>query len=526
MHVTFVAQGWEQLGISILAETLRAHGHEVSLAFSASIFDDHNHVSLPRLARWFDDRSEALDQIRRQRPDVLALSPLTSNYQWMLGVARDARQMLPGLRVVFGGVHASAVPDVVLEQPEVDFVCVGEGDHALPALLRALEDGGPTRPLPNLSWRDGTGGVVHGPRVGFIQDLDSLPFFRKRLWEPHLRIEDLYLTMASRGCPYRCTFCFNNFFANLPDGESGKYVRQRSVDHMIAELLEAKRRYRLRYVSFEDDIFTVRRDWLYAFLQRYKREIRVPFKCLTHPKYIDDQTAGWLADAGCTWVLMGIQSVDDDFKFENLGRYERTNHVERALEAFHRHRLHVKVDHMFGLPHEPIAAQDAAWHLYANYRPTRVQSFYTAYLPGTELLKRALQAGDISQDDVDKLERGLEFSFLHGSDNVAERDRPRLRTFRAYEAAFKCLPLLPRGYEHLLEPARLQHLPPSVNLVLANVADLAMLVCRRNPELRAYVMHYLHHALLKRFGVPAARPLREMDTPIHNGVEVSGAAAA
>jgi radical SAM superfamily enzyme YgiQ (UPF0313 family) len=505
MRVTFVAQGWEQLAISQLGEILLADGHEVSLAFSASLFDDRYHLCMPKLARFFDDRADVLAQIERSRPELLALSPLTSNYQWMLSVARDARAMIPGLKVVFGGVHASAVPDVVLEQPEVDFACVGEGDLALPALIRALEAGGPGAPIPNLRWRDGQGGIVRGPQAPFIQDLDSLPPFRKRLWEPFMRIQDLYTTMASRGCPYRCTFCFNNFFANLPDGESGKYVRQRSVDHMMAELLEAKQRYGMRAVAFEDDIFTVRRDWLHAFLERYKREIRLPFKCLTHPKYIDDETAGWLAEAGCTWILMGVQSVDEDFKFKNLRRYERTNHVEKALEAFERHGIKAKLDHMFGLPDEPIAAQNGAWELYVKHRPTRVQSYYTTYLPGTELVSQGLERGEITPEEVERLERGLDFRFFR--DHVAKKpgEKERLRRFKAYEAAFKCLPFVPRGREALLAPHRLEHLPIPVNSAIATTADLIAMARNRSMDLRAYVLHYLHHGVLKRFGAPASR---------------------
>ena len=156
MKVTFLAIGCEQLSVSLLAALARRDGHEVGLAFSAALFDDRYQLSFPRLARRFDDRAAVLDAIRAQRPDVLACSVLTNNYRWMLGVAREAKRMLPRLRVVFGGVHPSAVPDRVLARDEVDVVCVGEGDVAFPALLRALEraarsDRSPmSNPLPNM----------------------------------------------------------------------------------------------------------------------------------------------------------------------------------------------------------------------------------------------------------------------------------------------------------------------------------------------------------------------------------------
>ena len=76
-----------------------------------------------------------------------------------------------------------------------------------------------------------------------MQEIDSLPFWDKELWENDLPIATSYLTMASRGCPYRCSFCFNNFFAKLPGRNRGKYVRQRSVENCIQELAEAKEAY-------------------------------------------------------------------------------------------------------------------------------------------------------------------------------------------------------------------------------------------------------------------------------------------
>ena len=50
---------------------------------------------------------------------------LTANYQWMLGIAGEIRKQLPHVKVIFGGVHPSAVPERVLARPEVDYVCVG-----------------------------------------------------------------------------------------------------------------------------------------------------------------------------------------------------------------------------------------------------------------------------------------------------------------------------------------------------------------------------------------------------------------
>src|SRR5215468_8272304 len=154
MRVLFVALGYEQLPVSLLAAILRRAGHHVGLAYSRHLFDDRVVVYAPRLARLFAD-DDVFDQAMRFRPDVVCFSALTVNYRWMLDVARRIKDG-SGAITVFGGVHASGAPDVVLEDPAVDYVCVGEGDLALPLLLDALRDGplaATGRVLPNIRYR-------------------------------------------------------------------------------------------------------------------------------------------------------------------------------------------------------------------------------------------------------------------------------------------------------------------------------------------------------------------------------------
>jgi radical SAM superfamily enzyme YgiQ (UPF0313 family) len=173
----------------------------------------------------------------------------------MLEIAQTAKLLNPNVKNIFGGVHPSAVPDLVLAKSQVDYVVVGEGDEAFPMIPNNIAKGDFLSPIYNTRFKAGNGQIVVGIQKGFMQELDTLPFYDKPLWEEHVRLGDLYLTMASRGCPYRCTFCFNNFFAKLPEEKSGKYVRLRSVEHMIAELKIATKRYKIHKVDFQDDVF-------------------------------------------------------------------------------------------------------------------------------------------------------------------------------------------------------------------------------------------------------------------------------
>ena len=514
MRITFVALGWERLGISLLSAIAKQYGHKTDLAFSPALFHDRYNFNIPFLASLFDDRKEVMAAITRQSPDVLVFSPLTGTYQWTLSIAKEAKVLFPGVKTIFGGVHASAVPDVVLSQPQADYVCVGEGDVAFPAILKAIEEGGPTAPIVNTRYKLPDGKIIRGTQVGFIEDLDALPFFDKTLWEDHINIGDWYLTMASRGCPYRCTFCFNSYFAKLPEEKAGRYVRQRSVGHVMRELRAAKKRYKLRFLEFEDDVFTVDKKWIKEFLDQYKREIDVPFQCLTHPKYMDDDLARWLSDAGCQYVQMGIQSMDDEFKRRSINRYEKTDHIYRAMEVMRKHKISPKVDHMFGLPGEGIEAQEAARKLYVQHPPYRIQTFWTNFLPGTEMVRKALEEGMITPDEVERLNNGTDFDFYRASAKVA--DPYKRKKYKAYEVLFKLIPVLPGSLRQKLDSKFFERMPAPVCSFISFFADAFIGLATRNPDHLLYAKHYAYHitrSLLKRVGIKMPPATRVTDAP-------------
>ena len=493
--VTFASLGTEQLGISMLSAIAKRDGHQVGLAFSASLFHDRFNLEMPWLSPYFDDTQEVIRAIEKQQPDVLAFSPLTSTYQWALGIAEKAKQLNPNVKTIFGGVHASAVPHLLLKRPVIDYVVVGEGDVAFPKIIQSIQNQDDNTPIVNTKFKSKSGGIISGLQSGFIQDLDSLPFYDKPLWEEHVRLGDLYLTMASRGCPYRCSFCFNNFFAKLPEEKSGKYVRLRSPEHMIAELKIAQKRYKIEVVDFQDDVFTTSKKWLQDFLYLYKKEINKPFQILTHPRYMDDDIAKWLSDAGCVWVQMGVQSMDEGFKKGALLRYERSEDVSAAIDAMNKYKMKVKVDHMFGLPDEPVAAQENARALYANHGTKRIQTFWTCFLPGTVMMTEAISKGRITEEQAQKINEGEDFYFFRNTENI--KDDNLINLYKAYEVIFRIMPVLPKYLRLNLRPKHIQKIPGFLIRPLSMLSDIITGFMLQNPEFKAYALHNIFH--IKKF---------------------------
>jgi radical SAM superfamily enzyme YgiQ (UPF0313 family) len=260
----------------------------------------------------------------------------------------------------------------------------------------------------------------------------------------------------------------------------------------------------MEVVDFQDDVFTTNKKWLNDFLTLYKIEINKPFQILTHPRYMDEDIAKWLSNAGCTWVQMGVQSMDEGFKKDNLMRYERSEDISAAIDAMNKYGMHVKVDHMFGLPDEPLIAQENARQLYANHSTKRIQTFWTCYLPGTELMNEALTKGRITEQQAVKINEGEDFYFFRNTENI--KDDQLMELYKAYEVIFRIMPVLPKKIKQNLRTYHIQKLPQFLIRPLSMLSDLITGFMMRNPEFKTYAYHNLYHLkkfFLRKIGIPS-----------------------
>jgi radical SAM superfamily enzyme YgiQ (UPF0313 family) len=136
-----------------------------------------------------------------------------------------------------------------------------------------------------------------------------------------------YHIMTQRGCPYSCSFCIESEYQEMFGKKDS--LRRRSVDLVIAELVQAKRKHDVEAVMFYDDVFTVNRRWLREFAPRYKAEVGLPFWCYTYPRTTRPEDMRLLKDAGLSSVTIGIQSGSESV----LRAYDRPVERKTAIEA-------------------------------------------------------------------------------------------------------------------------------------------------------------------------------------------------
>ncbi|MBI5521389.1 MAG: B12-binding domain-containing radical SAM protein [Desulfarculus sp.] len=322
------------------------------------------------------------------RPGVVGLSLKSPTLAAGLALARLAKELDPGVLVVAGGPHVTAVGPAVLRHPELDMAVLGEGEATLVELLRAWEQGRDPAQVAGLALRRGGELVATATRAP-LRDLDSLPWPRpaanQALWDyrryPASAFRGL---LASRGCPRGCSYCGSR---RIWGG-----VRRRRPAAVAAEARSLWEQ-RVGPLHFEDDTFGVDAAHLPDLCQGLAQGCPgLAFTCETHVSLVTPQALDSLQKAGCLGIQLGIESGDDRV----LKTMRKGFCIRQALEACRLIRergLRLECFFMVGLPQEDESSLGRTLRVIQALDCDKViYSIFTPY-PGTEAFAHCQRRG-------------------------------------------------------------------------------------------------------------------------------------
>lgn len=274
--------------------------------------------------------------------------------------AKDIAQKVKGHTIV-GGAHPSLCPEDCMFY--FDTVVVGEGEHAIIEIL------------------GGKSGLVKAPR---IKDLDSIPFpawdlvespFSEELFpgERYGKGQKAMTLLASRGCPYSCSFCGNLFTS----------VSYRSVSNIIGELKELMRR-GVHYFRFEDDNFTLHPE--FELLCTAIKKLRIKYKCHTRSNLLTLEKARLMAESGCEECGLGVESADNRVLKVNNKRETAEDH-KQAILTLRNVGIRSKTYFIAGLPGETYETIEINKAFFRDVKPDKwTLSTFTPY-PGCDIFR-------------------------------------------------------------------------------------------------------------------------------------------
>lgn len=331
-----------------------------------------------------------LADIYAAAPDVLGFSVYIWNASFIGELVGDLKKLLPRTRIILGGPEASAKAGAYLRGlPEVDAICVGEGEISFYQLLTvmAAADSDTLPAVPGFLVRGREEAFAPGP----LPDLDELPFLydektSRMLGEKH----KLVYYESSRGCPFSCSFCASAKTA----------LRERSLDKVMVELpLLASIGGQVKFI---DRTFNADKKRAAAISRRILELARpgLSWHFEISPFVLDEElTELWnSAPPGYLHLEIGVQTLSPG-ALATVGRrgdwQKAETLVRKLLDA---HVCHVHLDLIAGLPQDTPESFARSFHRLHQMAPEYLQLGFLKVLPGSYLAEAADELGLVYGD--------------------------------------------------------------------------------------------------------------------------------
>lgn len=354
------------------------------------------------------------ETIKKEGIGLVGISLVTDDYVKAVKITLSLKANCQ-VPVVWGGAHVNVMPEESLNF--ADAICLGEGESAIVDFSKAYFEKGEFDYIIKNWWYSVNGQIIKNEIRDLIEDLDQLPLPDFNV-EDHILIQndtlqkgvyDLpdgeYCIMSSRGCPYSCCYCYNNYRRKQFTGK-GRYLRLRSLENVMEELEQAKRVYKnMNKVSFYDDSFLTRSiEDFRKFEHLYTEKINLPFFALIEPMAFNYDRVKILKNSGLVKLQIGIQTGSERV---NKTIYKRDISNDKVIEMAHALKkldLEILYDVIFNNPYETQDdMKETIAFLLQLPRPFRLQGYNLIFYPGTEITANALADGYIQKNQQESV---------------------------------------------------------------------------------------------------------------------------
>lgn len=363
----------DPVGIITLSAFLKKHGHDCQF-IDVKFTKDFN------------------KEVMKISPDIIAYSITTGRHKFYQKLNEKLKRTYEVFSI-FGGAHTTFFPEFIYENG-VDAICRGEGEYPLLELADKLHKEDITN-IKNL-WVKVKGEVYKNELRPLIEDLDIVP--DRELLDKYKKYKNMQnrFVITGRGCPYKCTYCFNHAYNKFYEGK-GKVIRKRSVDNVIQELQEIKQKYGKVKIQFMDDIFNIDRQWTFDFCKAYK-QIGLPFGVILRANLVNEEIVKALKEAGCIRATISAECGSDHLRNNILKRDISKQQIIIASHLFNKYGLKNLIQNMVGLPDETLKEVYETLSLNIECKPTYSWvSIFQPY-PNTELCDYSKERGYFDND--------------------------------------------------------------------------------------------------------------------------------
>ena len=336
------------------------------------------------------------------QPDLIGLSVVEDTWP-------QARQLIEAVNdypapVIVGGVLPSLASDVPISHPDVDMICVGEGEHAIIELATTMHDGEDYTHIQNLWVKNGDKIIKNSIRPPI--DLEEVPFGdfdlfeRERFYRPMQgNVVRMVPIETDRGCPYTCRFCEAPSLVGLYKEATGQhYFRRKGWDTVRDEIQLYIDKYDAEYIYFNAETFLAMSNKEFTkFVDMYDK-VRLPFWMQTRVETLTEDRVQGLEKVGCNRISIGLEHGNEEFRKKIVGKGFSNADIKGVFQVLDRYSIPITINNIIGFPGETRDLIFDTIELNRQLGTDSVNAYiYTPY-KGTAMYQDALSKGLLDAD--------------------------------------------------------------------------------------------------------------------------------
>lgn len=352
---------------------------------------------------------------------VIGISSMFSNeYLIVRELIKKIKKRYPDKILVLGGEHATAMPGPTLKyDTDIDYIFYGESEVTLVSFLEHIKNGNYLEDAPGIIYKTKDQIIKRNPSCGRITEVDDLlPLWDKIPVEYYLKNKLSFSRvgvrsmpmLATRGCPYKCTFCSNE------EMWGNRYV-MRSVDSVIGEMKSYQEKYNVQHIDFQDLSTSINKKWFVNLLERMKTElpgITWEMTVGTRSEILDEEVLTLLRDSGTTQLTYAPEtgSVELSKKIKKKLNYKK---LFDSISIANRLGMEVKAHIIIGFPEESLIdlLLTLKMALMLGLYGVKGVSIYTfSPYPGSEIFKKLYDPKNFSESDYNNF---LKFQMINSA---------------------------------------------------------------------------------------------------------------
>ncbi|MEX0810924.1 MAG: cobalamin-dependent protein [Chitinophagales bacterium] len=408
--VSFARYATPPLGLAYIAAALKKSGNEVYVIDASATGINSVEKYKDNIYLFGLNKNDISDLIHADTEVICFSFMFTNNWLYDRELVGYIKERYPNAILIAGGEHATAAPQYCMEQAPLDFIVLGEGESAVVELCNSLKESNSFSEVPGIVYRNNEG-INYSKGKKRIKDIEKIPWPAWHLFpvEEYFENEMTYGVhrgrtlpiMATRGCPYDCTFCSSPLMW-------GRKYQMRSPKDFVDEIEHLYNTYKVDNFDLYDLTAIIVKSWIVEMCNEIiKRDLKITYQLPsgTRAEAIDFEVADLLYKSGCKNITYAPESGSDKV-LKEVKKKVKTKKMLESIKYSNQAGLNIKLNMIMGFPddtHKDIwisfwflikstwyGANDAAPAIFSPY-------------PGSELFDRLIEEGKLNLKNDDFL---------------------------------------------------------------------------------------------------------------------------